>query len=151
MATRPPPIQPGPFLPLTPYVSGTPNLRRPVLPYVSPQDAGGLAVSPDSVPTYSYQAAAIINGSKLINVTTESQKVIDQPNTVRNLLIIRNTDAAAVVNVEFGAPATALSAIQLQPGETILFDAVVPQDDLYLIADVACVVSVMFSNIALPT
>lgn len=60
-----------------------------------------------------------------------------QPDTKRNFLSLRNASAVANIYIDFGKPASAFSPILLTPGQTVLFDTVVPQDDLYALADAA--------------
>ncbi len=80
-----------------------------------------------------------------------SSAVLLAPVTYRNFLMLRNLSAAQTVAIQFGSDASANSALQLAPGAFILFDTVVPQDDMYVIGivgtgNIACVVS----TIALP-
>jgi hypothetical protein len=67
----------------------------------------------------------------------------------RNLLCVRNTSAAAAVAIDFGQPATANSCIQLAAGQTVLFDVVVPQDDIH-IAGLAAAWAVSFIYSTVP-
>ena len=77
-----------------------------------------------------------------------SSKFLDQPPTKRNLLMLRNASAAANIYIEFAKDATTNSVLRLTPNTMILFDTVVPQDDLYAIADAAgAVLAFGFSTI----
>ena len=86
--------------------------------------------------------------SLAVNVATTSAKFLDQPPTKRNILMLRNNSASANIYVEFGKDATTNSVLRITPNTVILFDVVVPQDDLYAIADAAsAVLSFSFSTI----
>ena len=145
-----PPIDPGPFLPPWPGVD-SPRLSRPIP--VSPpySGGGGVSIPPGTPETFSTQKTAVLNGSRIFAVMTASQKVLDAPSTYRNFLLIRNSSTAAtVVYIDFGGDASLNSAIRLAQNEIILFDAVVPQDDLYVIGDAAGQISVLVGVISLP-
>ena len=73
-----------------------------------------------------------------ITVGTSSIKFLDAPIGKRNMLAFRNA-STGVQNlfIGFGAQASTLNWLKLVPGQLVLFDAVVPQDDLYVIADAA--------------
>ena len=72
-----------------------------------------------------------------ITTTTLSVKFLDQPIGKRNTLAFRNASTASqVIYIGFGGNATLNSWLQINPGTIVLFDTVVPQDDLYVISDV---------------
>lgn len=73
-----------------------------------------------------------------LTVGTTSVKFLDAPIGKRNMLAFRNA-STGVQNlfIGFGAQASTLNWLKIAPGGLILFDAVVPQDDLYVIADAA--------------
>jgi hypothetical protein len=109
-------------------------------------------VPPGSPQTYSLQGVATMQGTRVFPVTAASVKVLDAPATYRNFLLIRNSSAGAVtVFIEFGTDATLNSAVALLQNEIILFDAVVPQDDIYVIGSAPGQISVLVSVIDLPT
>lgn len=90
---------------------------------------------------------AQINGSVVFGTTTESQLVLAAPQNYRNLLMMRNAGATAIF-IEFGRDASPDATIQLQPNQIILFDTVVPQDDVLAISPGGLsTLSVSFSNI----
>lgn len=90
---------------------------------------------------------AQINGSSIFNLTQDSQLITPAPQNFRNLLMIRNI-GAGVINIEFGRDATPQATVQLQPNQIILFDTVVPQDDVYGICPGGLsAVSISFSNL----
>jgi hypothetical protein len=72
-----------------------------------------------------------------ITVGTTSVKFLDAPIGKRNMLGFRNASATQVLYIDFNSQATTGSWLAIQPGILVLFDSVVPQDDLYVIADAA--------------
>lgn len=77
--------------------------------------------------------------SQQVTVNTDSVKILDQSAVTRNLLGFRNTHATIGVWIDFGSNANQNSWVYLPPGGTgaILFDNVVPQDDVYAVANAA--------------
>lgn len=93
--------------------------------------------------------ANIIEGTFIVSATT-SQKFLDEPTSRRNLLMIRNSSAAANVYVSFGRDASVIgSIIRLAANQIVLFDTVVPQDDVYVIGDAAGSIAYGYSTISL--
>lgn len=82
-----------------------------------------------------YRYASLITVS--LTVGTTSIKFLDQPIGKRNFLGFRNASTTQILYVEFNGQATTGSWLQLQPGAIVVFDSVVPQDDLYVISDTA--------------
>jgi hypothetical protein len=82
--------------------------------------------------TEPYRYASIVDLT--VTTSTVSVKFLDQPIGKRNLLGFRNTSATPgeVIYIGFGRDANALSFLSLVPGQIVLFDTVVPQDDLYV-------------------
>lgn len=70
----------------------------------------------------------------------------------RNMLTLRNANALGGANIyiDFGKIANAFSPLFIVPGQTVLFDTVVPQNDLYAFSDAAGTAGLAFSysNIA---
>lgn len=96
-----------------------------------------------------HQYAGLINIVAPVGLV--SAKIIDQPPSYRNFLLLRNPDAAAKLYIQFGSDATTNSSLCLLPGVMVLFDMVVPQDDLYCLSDTAGkVLSLSYSTIQLP-
>lgn len=92
--------------------------------------------------------AQVIEGTFV--VTLASQKFLDQPDSWRNILMIRNSSAAANIYVSFGRDASVTgSIIRLSSNQILLFDTVVPQDDLYVIGDAAGSIAYGYSTIVL--
>lgn len=83
----------------------------------------------------SYRYASIID--LVFTTSTTSVKFLDSPIGRRNLLGFRNNSGTAGENIfiGFGRDATLNSWLRLTPGTIILFDTVVPQDDLYAISE----------------
>lgn len=128
----------------TPWAGGPMDLQS--LPTMAGRPRMGSA-SDSPPPAYVHnpqQFASIIDLS--FNVTTASEKFLIEPPTKRNLLMLRNTDAAAMIYIGFGKNANTLSTLAIGPGITILFDSVVPQDDLYCIGSAACVLAYAYST-----
>lgn len=82
-----------------------------------------------------YRYASIVTVS--LTVGTTSIKFLDAPIGKRNFLGFRNASATQVLYIEFNAVATTSTWLAIQPGVLVLFDTVVPQDDLYVVADAA--------------
>lgn len=90
---------------------------------------------------------AQINGSVVFNITTASQMILPAPQNFRNMLILRNV-AGNPINLDFGRDADANAPIQLVAGGILLFDTVVPQDDIYAVGiGGTATLSVGFSNL----
>ena len=83
----------------------------------------------------SYRYASIIDLTFITSTTSE--KLLDAPIGRRNLLGFRNVSGTTGENIfiGFGRDATINSWLRLTPGTIILFDTVVPQDDLYCISE----------------
>lgn len=80
-----------------------------------------------------YRYASLVTAS--LTVGTTSIKFLDQPIGKRNLLSFRNASTTGqTLYIDFNSQATAGSWLAISAGTIILFDAVVPQDDLYVIS-----------------
>lgn len=75
--------------------------------------------------------------SSVIAIGTVSALFLNRPTGKRILLGIRNSSSAANIFIDFGTAATTNSFLELIPGQTVFFDAVIPQNDLFAIADAA--------------
>ena len=83
-----------------------------------------------------YRYASVTSLS--VTVGTTSLKFLDQPIGKRNMLGFRNASTGGQnIYIDFNAQATTGSWLYITPGQIVLFDTVVPQDDLYAIADAA--------------
>jgi hypothetical protein len=109
--------------------------------------SGSIVQARDAAPTREPHRYAQLNGSLVFQVTTTSQLVLPAPQNFRNLLMMRNV-GANVLYIEFGREASTDATIQLQPNQILLFDTVVPQDDVSAIAGAgSSTLSLSFSNI----
>jgi hypothetical protein len=80
----------------------------------------------------------LVNGTIVAGVGTTSTLILAQSDVSRNFLIIRNTSAGANIYINFGNDANAgLSTLLLAPNGFVGFDVVVPQDDIFAVADAA--------------
>lgn len=119
------------------YIPGAPhNLPKRAEPGSTASAAGLLMPGETANVREQYRYASLITAQ--LTVGTTSIKFLDQPIGKRNMLGFRNASTGGqVLYVEFNAQATTGTWLAIQPGSIILFDTVVPQDDLYVIADVA--------------
>lgn len=90
-----------------------------------------------------YRYASLVDLN--IVVGTDSVKFLDQPIGKRNFLLLRNAGAAAIY-IGFGGAASVNSTVQLAAGALLLFDTVVPQDDLYVAGAGASVLCYAYST-----
>lgn len=72
-----------------------------------------------------------------LTIGTTSYKFLDQPVGKRNFLGFRNPSTTATIYIDFANQATSNSWLALGPGALVLFDNVVSQDDLYVVASAA--------------
>ncbi len=118
------------------YLPGAPhNLpARPDPAVAGTAGAAGLVVPGDVVNIReNYRYASLIGVS--LTVGTTSVKFLDQPIGKRNMLGFRNASTSSQdLFIEFNANATTNSWLKLTAGTIVLFDTVVPQDDLYVIS-----------------
>lgn len=83
-----------------------------------------------------------------VGVGIVSLRVLDQPAGLRNLLMMRNASLTQTIFIGFAKEATAESTIAIAAGQTLLFDMVVPQDDIWALSSVAGgVLSIGYSTI----
>ena len=115
----------------------------PGYPHNLPAKADAAVQTTTNFPGYSstvaitdaYRFASFVDLS--IITTTTSVKFLDQPIGKRNTLGFRNSSTTnQVIYIGFGGNATTSSWLQINVGTLVLFDTVVPQDDLYVISDV---------------
>lgn len=73
-----------------------------------------------------------------------SQQLLPQPVGLRNMLQFRNTSPGAqVIFISFGTAASLSSLVRLAPGQAVLYDTVVPQNEVNAVADTAGAVLAM--------
>ena len=127
------------FLPGAPHRLPAPVVRTP-LPLVGTQPAAGSdeataaanAPVPVATPVVDPWHCASINATNCPVPTAATQTpFLTAPQGKRNLLGLRNPNAAGTIYIDFGQSASALSWLALAPGVQMLFDEVVSQDDLY--------------------
>lgn len=115
----------------------------PPYPHNLPAKADAAVQSTANFPGYSstvsitdpYRFASFVDLS--IITTTSSVKFLDQPIGKRNTLGFRNASTGVqIIYIGFGGNASLSSWLAITPGVIVLFDTVVPQDDLYVISDV---------------
>ena len=83
-----------------------------------------------------YRYASVVTVS--LTVGTASIKFLDAPIGKRNFLGFRNASTGGqILYIEFNAQATTGAWLALTAGTLVLFDTVVPQDDLYVISSAA--------------
>lgn len=82
-----------------------------------------------------YRYASVVTVS--LNVSTTSIKFLDAPIGKRNFLGFRNASATQILYIDFNATATTGAWLALTAGTLVLFDTVVPQDDLYVVSSAA--------------
>lgn len=121
---------------------------------ISSGGPGQLPTTPGAVPETSivhirdpHHYASII--SSFADVPNGSSiQVLQETVGRRNFLFFRNNSATANIYVEFKKDATTNSVLRLEPNTMILFDVVVPQDDVYAYADAAsAILSFGYSSI----
>lgn len=111
-------------LPVRPEPGAAPNTTQTI--------ASGQTV--DTRETYRYASVVTVS----LNVDTTSIKFLDAPIGKRNFLGFRNASPGAqILYLEFNAQATTGAWLAINPGVLVLFDTVVPQDDLYVISSAA--------------
>jgi hypothetical protein len=136
------------YIPPTPHnlsqVPVTRNLPRPISDVppqfrmatpeqrasTSPSTAGLVQNVRDS-----FKYASITTVS--LTIGTTSFKFLDAPVGKRNFLGFRNPSTTASIYIDFANQASTNSWLLLTPGAIVLFDQVVSQDDLYVIASAA--------------
>ena len=125
------------------YIPGYPHNLPAKADAGLPSGSGSALPTTTNFPGYSstvsitdpYRFSSIVDLS--IITTTSSVKFLDQPIGKRNTLGFRNASTASqVIYIGFGGNASLGSWMQINPGTIVLFDSVVPQDDLYVISDV---------------
>jgi hypothetical protein len=81
--------------------------------------------------------ANLIEGVVPAGVVPVQPVGLTQPATgVRNFLMFRNSGATNLL-FGFGSPATLNSTLRVTPNTIVLFDTVVPQNDIWVLSDAA--------------
>ena len=111
-------------LPVRPEPGAAPNTTQTL----------GTGNTVDTRETYRYASVVTVS----LNVGTTSIKFLDAPIGKRNFLGFRNASTGGqVLYIEFNAQATTGAWLAITQGQLVLFDTVVPQDDLYVISGAA--------------
>ena len=137
------------YIPPTPHnlsqVPVTRNLPRPISDVppqfrmatpeqrasTSPSAATGLVQ--DVRDSFKYASITTVS----LTIGTTSIKFLDAPVGKRTFLGFRNPSTTASIYIDFANQASTNSWLLLTPGAIVLFDQVVSQDDLYVIASAA--------------
>lgn len=119
------------YLPPSPH-----NLPVRPEPGVAPNTSQTLGTGNTVDIRETYRYASVVTVS--LNVGTTSIKFLDAPIGKRNFLGFRNASPGAqILYIEFNAQATTGAWLAINVGTLVLFDTVVPQDDLYVISSAA--------------
>jgi len=102
-----------------------------------------LQANPQSYTNYdALRYASFSNKPLLIGVS--DQEVLERATDIRVYLFVINTHAANTLFLQFKVPSTAITGVPLAPGNGFfLFDSVVPQDSVHIIANAAGTTGVM--------
>ena len=111
----------------------------PTIPRGAPPPLRRSAGARRPAEVYDPHRYAKFSGEQYVSVPVDAPGILAlvAPDTRRNSLIVRNTSATANIFIAFGSGASSASIIRLTPNTMILFDTVVPQDDVWAIADAA--------------
>lgn len=114
----------------------------------------GAGTNPGAVEVYDREQYAVVNGELVLPVGVVATPVLAAPTaTYRSMLMMRNSsdDDTKILYVAFGSPASLNSVLRLERDEIMLFDAKVPQGDVYAISEVAdSQISILFSVFNIP-
>lgn len=144
------------FIPGGPHVlpgaNDRPALRsfQGVAPAILPaMPTAGMGPAPDKTLDVSEAHRYATSVELPFDVGIVSGRFIDQPAGRRNFLSIRNTSTGTqALYVSFGKDASTRSIVKLVPGQMLIYDVVVPQDDVYAISDAAgCTMTLQYSTI----
>lgn len=114
------------FLPGSPH--NLPKRPDPAVGHSTSQPFAGDVVATRE--PYRYASFVSLN----VVIGTSNIKFLDQPIGKRNFLGFRNASIQNIY-IDFGAQANQNSWLALVPGQIVIFDTVVPQDDLYCVSD----------------
>lgn len=108
--------------------------------------SGALIEARQAIATREAHRYATLNGSTVYSITAQPQQVLAASQNYRNFLAMRNLGTANIL-IEFGRDASLDSTVLLLPGQIIVFDTVVPQDDVSAFSPVFSRLSLSFSNV----
>ena len=116
------------------------RLNSTLMGGMGPSTLSGAPVGAVDTNTFeAHRYATIIEQNIPVPTAATGVPFLTETSGKRNFLGLRNASAAGGANVYigFGRDASAASWLALTPGQMILFDTVVPQDDLYSFGDAA--------------
>lgn len=116
--------------------------RPGVMPRPSTVSPGGFGPARAEPVSDSHHYARVIEGNLAPGTVGQANTLtpfLTENSVRRNMLGLRNASASGGANIYigFGSVATTFSWLILAPGDVVLFDEVVPQNDLYATADAA--------------
>jgi len=118
------------------YLPGHPNNVSPVMRPPTVQER-----FPTDVYITEPHHFASVTEVAIIASNTYYVKFLDQPVSKRNLLMLRNGSTTNdLIYIGFNSVPSPFATLTIQGGQLIIFDTVVPQDDLYVVASAASVV-----------
>ena len=102
----------------------------------------------DASPVRDPHHYALLSGSASVTVGTSSILILASPPTYRNMVVMRNIGTTNLY-VDFGNSADPnRTPIRLVPNSMLIFDTVVPQDDVFCISDAAGgIIGLSYSNV----
>lgn len=129
--------------------AGGDNLPAPLLPVIPDSQTEQWITDP-------HHYAKVISGlfvPGIVNAANTLQPFLVSPPGRRNWLTLRNGNAIGGANiyVDFDKSANVNSPLFIVPGQTVLLDTVVPQNDVYAFSDAASTVGLAFSYSNIPT
>lgn len=122
---------------------------------VTPPSTPGAEVPAGAALAFTFEPhryAQMVEGTVTLGTSDSGVAIITANSNRRNLLGFRNNDAVATVYIGFGRLSSSLSWLAIPPGDAVLFDTVVPQDDIYASASgVGVTLSYAYSTFAIPS
>lgn len=114
-------------------------MRRPGVTFGRPGGGAPFDPSGQRVITFDPWAFVKLNGDQTRPLTQAnvSVQMLQQSDTPRNYLAIRNSSTSATTNlfIGFGSAATVNSVFRITQNTMIAWDTGVPQDDVYVLVD----------------
>ena len=128
------------------YTGGNPGINPPT--DATPGMSSILGFSGPVAPVFeAYRLARVISGTELFSASLASRKFLPEQNNPRNFLAMKNI-GTGLIYIGFGQQANANAFLSLAADAFILFDTVVPQDDIFCSASATtAILSYGFSTI----
>lgn len=99
-----------------------------------------------------HRYAQMVEGTAALGAVDNGVPIITGNSNRRNILGFRNLSTTETVYIGFGRLSSSSSWLAIPAGEAVLFDTVVPQDDIYASASAGGVtLAYAYSTFALPT